>query len=269
MHFAANNNDNSPRTLLSPSDPEPVEIVNVNGSSEVFLLCEHAGHALPSRLADLGLSAADMDKHIAWDIGAEGVARRLSELLNAPLVLQRYSRLVIDTNRPLAARDCIPTISDGIEVPGNKGISKSDRQQRYDEIHRPLHDAVSTLLDKRANGGRPGVLVTIHSFTPVLGEQRRDFSVGLLFNRDRRLADALSTELQKIVQNHTVRLNAPYSVDDESDYAIPVHGEGRGLPSVLLELRNDLIGNISGQNAWAKRVNDALAKALVVLETSA
>ncbi len=254
--------------LLVPEDPAPVEIINADGLSSAFMLCEHAGRALPSVLAGLGLAAANMEKHIAWDIGAEGLARQLSERLDASLVLQRYSRLVIDTNRPFAAPDCIPEISDGVVIPGNAALDETARRLRYDEIHKPLHDTVATLLDRRAEAHRPGVLLTIHSFTPTLGKQRRDMSVGLLFNRDRRLADALQAALLQLAPDENIALNAPYSVDDDSDYAIPVHGEQRGIPHVLIELRNDLINDPAGQLLWAERLSSALAIALEKLEIS-
>jgi predicted N-formylglutamate amidohydrolase len=255
-----------PRALLSQGDPAPVEIVRPSGASPVLLLCEHAGRAVSARLGGLGLDAAEMDRHIAWDIGAAATARRLSDLLDAPLVLQRYSRLVIDPNRPSAAPDCIPEISDGTRIPGNAGLDEAARAQRYDEIHRPLHDAVSDLLDRRAAAGRPGVLVTVHSYTPVFAGQARAMAVGLLFNRDPKLAQALKAPLERLAPGQTVALNAPYSVDDESDYAIPVHGERRGIPHVLVELRNDLIADAAGQKLWAARLADALGSALKTLE---
>ena len=250
------------RRLLGAGDPAPVERVNVDGTAGLVLLCEHAGQIVPACLSGLGLPSSEMEKHIAWDIGAEGVARRLSQRLDAPLVLQRYSRLVIDANRPLSAPDCIPEISDGVTIPGNRGLSEADRRCRYDEIHAPFHAAVSDLLDARAAASRPTLLVTVHSFTPVMGGVARGMAVGLLFNRDRRLAGALKDALARIAPEAVVALNAPYSVDDDSDYAIPVHGEARGLPHVLVELRNDLIRDAAGQDLWAGRLADALQRIL-------
>lgn len=254
--------------LLSPGDPDPVEVVRAYGASSVFLLCEHAGRAVPGSLSGLGLDAAEMDKHIAWDIGAATTARLLSGLLDAPLVLQCYSRLVIDTNRPLNSVDCFPEISDGTVVPGNADLDDDARRQRYDEIHRPLHDTVSDMLDARAAAGRPGVFVTIHSYTPVFAGQVRPMAVGLLFNRDARLAEALKAALAQIAPSEFIAMNAPYAVDDASDYAIPVHGEQRGIPHVLVELRNDLVADVAGQQLWAGRLADALTTALKTLETS-
>ena len=252
--------------LLSSGDPPPVEVVRTSGTSPVLLLCEHAGRAVPSCLDGLGLDAREMDRHIAWDIGAAATARLLADLLDAPLVLQTYSRLVIDTNRPLAAPDCIPAVSDGTPIPGNARLTAAARARRYDEIHRPLHDRVSQMLDSRAAAGRPGALVTIHSYTPVFGGKARGMSAGLLFNRDARLAEALKAGLTLIAPDDEIALNAPYSVDDESDYAIPIHGEQRGIPHVLIELRNDLIAGAAGQRLWAGRLARALDRAARTLE---
>lgn len=254
--------------LFSQDDQDPVEVVNATGASPVFLLCEHAGRAVPASLATLGLDAGQMDTHIAWDIGAAATARQLSVLMDAPLVLQRYSRLVIDTNRPLCAPDCIPEISDDTPVPGNMGLDGIARAQRYDEIHRPLHNTVSNMLDARVAAGRPSALVTIHSFTPVFAGQVRPMSVGILYNRDARLAQALYETLKQVAPSDMIALNAPYKVDDASDYAIPVHGEQRGIPHVLIELRNDLIAEAAGQQVWAGRLADALSAALRNLEIS-
>lgn len=244
--------------LLGAGDPIGVECVNPDGRAGLVLICEHAGRTIPAALGDLGLNPTDMGTHIAYDIGAEDVARHMAQRLDAPLLLQRYSRLVIDPNRPFHAPDCIPEISDGVLVPGNQGLSEAARRCRQEEIHAPFHAAISDLLDARAAAARPTLLVTVHSFTPVLAGARREMEVGLLFNRDSRLALALKERLAELAPRATVALNAPYAVDDESDYAIPVHGEGRGLPHVLIELRNDLIANAQGQAHWAEWLADAL-----------
>src|SRR5689334_6976902 len=122
----------TPMTLLTPRDPQPVQTVNAGGRSPFVLTCEHAGRAVPESLGDLGgVAQADMDRHIAWDVGAEGLSKRLSTLLDAPLVLQRYSRLVVDCNRPFAAPDCFPPESDGTPIPANVGLTQGERQQRF------------------------------------------------------------------------------------------------------------------------------------------
>lgn len=252
--------DRADMRLLQAGDPAPVEWVNRASSSTIFLTCEHAGRAVPAALGDLGIAAEEMDRHIAYDVGAEGVARGMAERLDSPLVIQRYSRLVIDCNRPFEAQDCIVSQSDGTVVPANAGLSDIDRRCRYEEIHKPLHDAISAALDERQATGRPLVLVSVHSFTPVMRATGavRDFELGLLYNRDARLAERLADVFRIANPDVTVKLNEPYVVDDVSDYTIPVHGEKRGIPHVLIEVRNDLINDHRGQQEWADRLAASL-----------
>lgn len=245
-------------TLLSRDDPAPVEVVNRTGSSEFMLTCEHAGRAIAGGLGDLGVSPEDMDRHIAWDIGAEGLSRAMATLLDAPLVLQRYSRLIVDCNRPFEAADCFPEVSDGTVIPANRSLSNMDRMRRFAEIHEPLHRSIADLLDERARSGMQTVLVSVHSFTPVLAGIHRPWLLGALANRDTRFARAFLQAFASRNAGVSIALNEPYTVDDTSDYTIPVHGERRRLAHVLLEIRNDQIGDSTGQAIWAQRLADAL-----------
>lgn len=243
--------------LLDRDDPVPVEWLPAAATTPFVLACEHAGRAVPRRLGDLGVAAADMDRHIAFDVGAEGLARGLAARLGASLVLQRYSRLVIDCNRPHAAPDLIPPVSDGTAIAANAGISSAERALRWAAIHHPFHGRLSQLLDDVEEP----VLVAVHSFTRRLRNgPERPWQAGFLFNRDRRFATALMTALAGLEPGLCLALNQPYAVDDLSDYTIPVHGEGRGIPHVLLEVRNDLIAGPAGQQRWA----ELLARALPV-----
>ena len=253
----------TPKTLLTPRDPQPVETVNAGGRSPFVLTCEHAGRAVPESLGDLGgVAQADMDRHIAWDVGAEGLSRQLSTLLDAPLVLQRYSRLVVDCNRPFEAPDCFPAESDGTPVPANVGLTQSDRRQRFEEIHQPFHHELAQLLDERSASGAASVLVSMHSFTPRLaGGPHRPWHLGVLAHRDRRLADSFLKEFQQRYPDVPSTYNQPYVVDDLTDYTIPVHGEARGIPHLLLEIRNDLIADSEGHEAWAALIAETLAVA--------
>lgn len=245
--------------VLSPLDPPPVEVVNADGRADFVLVCEHAGTIVPKRLADLGLAAADMLRHIAYDIGAEGVARALAAQLEAPLFVQPFSRLVVDCNRPFDAPDCIPEVSDGTTVPGNQRLSERDRRQRYAEIHEPFHREVALLLDRRAAEGSPTTLVAVHSFTPRLaGGPERPWQLGVLSNRDASFAKRFLAAFQGRNPAAMLAHNEPYLVDDMSDFTIPVHGEARGLPHLLLEIRNDLIGDAEGQHAWAALIAETL-----------
>jgi len=207
-----------------------------------------------------------MERHIAYDIGAEGLARKLSASLDAPLILQRFSRLVVDSNRPFDAPDCIPTVSDGTRVPANGNLTEQERRQRFEEIHQPFHRAITQLLDRRAESATPTILVSIHSFTPKLsaGTPRpRPWLLGALSNRDAGFAQRFIAMFQAAHPELSCAHNEPYVVDDHTDYTIPVHGERRGLPHLLLEVRNDMISDDAGQERWARLIAHGLAAAAI------
>lgn len=248
-------------TLLGPDDPHPVNLINGDGDSPVILTCDHAGQAVPTHLGNLGVHEAELDRHIAYDIGAEALAERLSARLNATLVTQSYSRLVIDCNRHPSVRDSIVGESDGTHIPGNQNLPEWDRRRRHSEIHEPYHDTIARLLDERAAANSPVMLFSVHSFTPSMAGQERPWHAGLLFNRDPRLSRALMAVLEATSLNLTLGYNEPYTVDDESDYTIPVHGEQRGIPHALVEVRNDEIGHDTGLDQWADLLADALRRA--------
>jgi predicted N-formylglutamate amidohydrolase len=251
--------------LLSPEDPAPFEIVNGDGASRVVLLCEHAGRTVPRRLGDLGIPESEFERHIAYDIGAEGVARGLSAALDAPLVLQRYSRLVVDCNRAFDSADCMPEISDTTVIPGNRALARPERLARYEEIHVPFHREVSRLLDTHGRRHRTA-LVSIHSFTPRLLNEgiERPWQIGLLFNRDDRLARKLMAAIVSLDDTVKAAFNEPYTGNDLTDYAIPVHGEKRGIEHVLIEIRNDLITDERGQARWAEFLAAAIGAAVSI-----
>ncbi|MGA7866534.1 MAG: N-formylglutamate amidohydrolase [Stellaceae bacterium] len=243
----------SEAALLEPDEPDPVTLANESGGSVFFLTCEHAGRTFPRRLGRLGLSEAETLRHIAWDIGIGAVGRELSQLLNAAVILQTYSRLVIDCNRDPNVPSSIPEISEDTEIPGNHGLTEADRAARVDAIFRPYHNAIAAALDRRAAADRPSVLVALHSFTPLFKGVSRPWHVAVLFNRDPRLAHALA-ELLRAEGDLMVGENEPYRVSDLTDYTVPVHGERRGLPHVEIEIRQDLITDAAGQREWAERL---------------
>jgi predicted N-formylglutamate amidohydrolase len=239
--------------LLEPDEPDPVTLDNEAGDSVFFLTCEHAGRAFPRRLGTLGLLEAETLRHIAWDIGIGAVGRKLSRLLNAAVILQTYSRLVIDCNRDPNVPTSIPEISENTEIPGNRGLDEAERAARVDAIFRPYHNAIAAALDRRTAANRASVLVALHSFTPVFKGAPRPWHVAVLFNRDPRLAHALA-QLLRAEGDLMVGENEPYQVSDLSDYTVPVHGERRGLPHVEIEIRQDLIADPAGQKGWAERL---------------
>lgn len=239
--------------LLSPLDPAPVQVLREGGRSPFLLIADHAGRAVPSALGRLGLPQSELDRHIGWDIGIAGTTARLSERLDACAILQAYSRLVIDCNRPLDSPGSIVERSDGTPVPGNLDLDAHQRAQRIAEIFEPYHARIAAELDRRASAGRPVVLVAMHSFTPSMAGNDRPWHAGVLYQRDARFAHALLEALRD-EGDLVVGDNEPYRVSDATDYAIPVHAERRGLPHVELEIRQDLIADEAGQQAWAQRL---------------
>jgi predicted N-formylglutamate amidohydrolase len=244
-------------TLLAADEPHPVTVHNNAGRSPLLLVADHAGVAFPRTLGSLGVSAADLKRHIAYDIGIAGVGRRLAEALDAVLIAQNYSRLVIDCNRPLDAPSSVAEVSELTPIPGNVGLNKSERAARADEIFRPYHARIEAELDRRRAEARATALIALHSFTPVFKGAARPWHAALLYNRDPRLGRALSAMLKE-EPGLIVGDNEPYVVSDATDYTIPVHGERRGLPHALIEIRQDLIADDSGQRHWA----DLLARVL-------
>lgn len=225
--------------------------------SPFVIVCDHAGRQLPRALGTLGLSAADLQAHIAWDIGAAGVARRLSLELDAPLFEQRYSRLVIDCNRPLTAPDSIPKESGGTLIPGNERLSIAEANERARAIFMPYHARIRSALAARK---QPFVLIALHSFTPELLGVVRPFHAGVLYDRDSRLAKPLLALLRAEV-GLVVGENQPYRASATTDYSIIEHAEARGAPYVELEVRQDLIADEPGQTAWAARLARLLREA--------
>jgi predicted N-formylglutamate amidohydrolase len=240
-------------TLLVPGDPDPVSFDNEAGSADFFLTCDHAGRAIPRRLDRLGLPEHETRRHIAWDIGIGAVGEQLSKLLNAAVILQTYSRLVIDCNRDPKVASSIPEISETTEIPGNLDLSETARAARINGIFQPYHDTIAAALDRRAAAGRASVLVALHSFTPVFKGVARPWHAAVLYNRDARLARPLF-ELLSAEDGLVVGDNEPYRVTDLTDYTVPVHGERRGLPHVEIEIRQDQIADPGGQAGWAERL---------------
>ncbi len=237
--------------LLLPDDPSAWEIANAHGAGSAVVVCDHASNRIPSRLNRLGLSAATLASHIAWDPGAVEVARRLIELLDAPLIASGYSRLVIDCNRPLTSEESIASTSARVAVPGNQAIGAADRALRTAALFHPYHRAIAGVLDRRTADGRPSLLLSLHSFAPVLNGKRRPWQVGFAYGRDSRLALLLLDAFARhggLVVGH----NEPYTVEDTTDYTLPIHGERRGLPHVLIEIRQDMLTTAAACAGWAE-----------------
>ncbi len=246
--------------LLGKDEPPPCIEVGRHGRSNFVIVVDHASLRIPRRLGNLGLPQTELQRHIAWDIGSLSVARHMAEALDAPLVAQNYSRLVIDCNRDPKVESSIPQVSEACEIPGNMHLSAEQVLARRVEIFEPYHRHIRELLDERAAAGRPTILVAQHSMTNIYKGVRREMHAAVLYNRDRRFAglvlDALRREPDLIIGD-----NEPYFVSDDTDFTIPVHGEARGLPHVEIEIRQDLIIDAAGQMQWAARISKALQDA--------
>ncbi|WP_395828487.1 N-formylglutamate amidohydrolase [Elstera sp.] len=248
----------APTPLLAPDEPPAVTVLNAEGRAPVLFLCDHASPRVPRSLdrpetGGFGVSAKDMERHIAYDIGAEAVTRILSEKFDAPAILSGYSRLVLDLNRALDDGTSIPPVSDGTKVPANQHLSAAARAARIDALYHPYHNAIVEMLDGLKARGTSPAIISMHSCTPVLAGFKRPWHIGVLWNEDGRIALPLMRALEA-EGNLTVGDNEPYSGRDHDSHTIHRHAEARGLPHVLLEIRQDLISDAAGVTAWADRL---------------
>ena len=251
--------------LLGDGDIPPLHEVNAEGTSPFLLTSDHYGRILPRALGELGIAESELARHIGWDIGIGGVADRLAEMLDAHLIAQRYSRLVIDCNRSPGVASSIPVISEATTIPRNENISEGERAARRREIFEPYHHRIDAVIDRRLRDKRPTVLVSLHSFTPVYAGVVRPWHIGALYNRCTVLPQLLLKHLRS-EGDLVVGDNEPYAVSDLSDYTIPVHGEARGLVNTGIEIRQDLIADQSGQQQWAERLARIFAEIEVELK---
>jgi predicted N-formylglutamate amidohydrolase len=238
--------------LLAPDEPAAVRVLREAGTSDFMFTADHAGKLIPRSLGNLGVPAPDLERHIAWDIGIAGVTEHLSAALDATAALQTYSRLVIDCNRDPSWPSAMPAVSEFTEIPGNRDLTDVARTRRTEEIFRPYHDRIASLIDARAAAGRRTILVAMHSFTPVFKGEPRKIEVGVLYFRRTRLAEIM-LDLLRQEPDLTVGENAPYALTEASDYSIPFHAERRGMEHIEIEIRQDLIATPEGQAAWASR----------------
>ena len=250
-------------TLLQKGDPAPVGVENQHGASPILFVSDHAGVAIPAALGTLGLDEEQLARHIAYDIGIYSVTTEMALTLNAAYVFQPYSRLVIDCNRRPDMAQSIMTESDGTVVPGNQGLSDAAITARQREILAPYHNKILTMLSAREARGVPTVLFAMHSCTPIFGgaPEPRPWDIGILADKDWRIGNPLIA-LLKEETDLCVGRNQPYSVNAESDYTIPLHAEGRNLPYVEIEIRQDLIGDAAGQHRWAELLADVFPRAV-------
>ena len=236
------------------------ELLGGDAAKGCVLVCDHASNWMPPSYNALGLEAAELERHIAYDIGVGGVTRELNRLMGVPAVLARFSRLLIDPNRGYDDPTLVMQISDGSVVPGNAAIEPAEIERRKALYYRPYHAAIDAAIDQAIATGRPPVIVSIHSFTDNWRGRHRPWHVGILWDRDPRLPVPL-LELLRQEGELVVGDNAPYSGELKGD-CLYQHGTQRGLAHALIELRQDLIRDASGQREWAERLARILTELL-------
>lgn len=252
------------KTPLGHEDKEVVRVMRPDGASGIVIVCEHASNFFPPELDALGLSPQMQKGHAAWDPGALGVAQGLSERLDAPLVAGAVSRLVYDCNRPPEAPSAILECSEGQDIPGNIGLTFQGRRDRVTRYYMPFEARLREAMEL----ARARVLVTVHSFTPVFMGQSRDVEIGILHDVDTRLAEAMLACAGAHTTLRTQR-NAPYSAEDGVTHTLRLHGLNRGIPNVMLEVRNDLIATPQAQAEIARMLAGWITEALATVEATA
>lgn len=247
--------------LLAEDEPAPFEVVKPDASAPVVLVCDHASPFIPRVLQSLGLDETDLARHIAWDIGASEVTRHLAGLLDAPAVISHFSRLVIDPNRKPGHETSIPDESDGVQVPGNRNLMERDRAARLSCFFEPYQNTIGRqLAGRRQKCGVEPVLISLHSFTPVMNGVERPWKVGVLWNRDPRLPRPLIDRLR--AAGVPVGDNEPYSGRTHFGYTTQTHADAQGLANVLIEIRQDLIDTHHGAREWADLLGRILKEVL-------
>jgi len=236
--------------------PVAPEIVAATSDIDLVLLVDHASNHIPAVHGGLGLSAEYLDQHIAIDLGAEALARKIASLTGCGAVFARVSRLVLDVNRDPDSPTLIPEVSDGVAIPGNHALSEAERRARLDAYHTPYHAACDQVMQPFVNQGRVPLLVAVHSFTPEMNGEKRPWEVGFLYNRDARLAQALIGHLE-METDFTIGDNQPYS-GAKLYYTMQRHGMAHGFPQTTLEVRQDELDRTAKVDAWAHLMADML-----------
>lgn len=251
--------------LLQPGEPAPYRIENTKGKAPILIVCDHASNRVPRALKDVGLSKADLGKHIAWDPGTEDIGRYMSEKLDATGFFACYSRIVVDVNRGERSPECMREVSDHIHVPGNKGLSAAEKRQRLDEIFWPYHRALAAQIKTYRKKKIVPLIVSLHSFTPEMEGYKRPWHIGVLWNKEETIARRLVAELRAKNPDMVVGENEPYTLKQANltKNTIKTHAEDSGLPYVIVEFRQDLVGTKRGALKWGRIFLEALAPILL------
>ena len=236
--------------ILNPSELETFDIINSGVKAPLVLACDHASNTIPASLNNLGLAPANLQGHIAWDIGAAAVTRRLSEILQAPAILARFSRLVIDLNRDPNDPASIPIVSDQTTIPGNQNLAAPERASRKQDLYDPYHERLADLLSHQCSAGVSPGLISIHTFTPHMTGEARPWHIGVLWNRDPRIAEPLIETLEHPSHNLVVGDNKPYS-GKQYAHTLDIHAGAYGYANCAIEIRQDLVQSEDQVHGWA------------------
>jgi len=247
--------------LIEPGDPPPYMTYNDGGSAKVLLVADHASPYFPASMNQLGLADWVLDRHVTWDIGSDILTRYLADLIDAPAILAGFSRLIIDPNRKLDDPTAFIEVSDGIAIPGNQGLSETQKQMRVESFFRPYHDAIAARLREFENSGSVPALISMHTCTPVFAQVVRRWHIGVMWDKDPRIARPLMERLGGM-PDICFGDNEPYSGRHTHDFTIDHHAEPAGLPHVGIEVRQDLVGNADGARKWAEILATALQETL-------
>ena len=246
-----------------------VSVDNRDGAGSYILVCDHASNSMPREFGGLGLEAADLGRHIAFDPGALGVAQSMAANLDAPLVRSNASRLLIDCNRPLDAPDLIAEVSEIYDIPGNKGLTIAQKAERIERFYHPFHSAVEAVVLPRLKAGKHPGFIAVHSFNPIYRGVQRPWEIGIIHDEDSAWALAM-VDLIRAETGFTVGVNQPYSPKDRVYFTLERHARSRGLPAVMIEVRNDEIATDKQQAVWGDLLSRAAKTAFKELhETGA
>jgi len=250
---------NTVTPLLGKSEKPVVRVVNAQSKSQLLIVCDHASNKIPKKLGNLGVRKKDLEKHVAWDPGTEDIDLYMAKQLKAPAVVAEYSRLVVDLNRGKKSPDIMREVYDHIVVPANKGLTPAQKKQRIDEFFTPYHEMIETRLKQILARKKVPVLISIHSFTPKMDGFKRPWHVGVLWNKDDRIARHVIQNMRALDKKHLGRRivvgeNEPYTLKDENlgENTISVHAEKRRIPYIIVEFRQDLVNTKAKAEKWAK-----------------
>jgi predicted N-formylglutamate amidohydrolase len=248
-------------SLLSANDPPPYEFYNEGGTAQVLLVADHASSFIPASLDQLGLDDWVLQRHVAWDIGSDKLVKQLADLLDAPAILSGFSRLIVDPNRQLDDPSAFPEISDGIAIPGNQNLSAESRDLRAKSFFQPYHEAIERRLKQFSDNGIVPAFISIHTCTPVFNQVIRPWHMGVMWDKDPRIALPMMGKLKQM-DGLCFGDNEPYSGRHAHDFTIDHHAEPAGLPYVGIEVRQDLVGTTEGAHKWATVLSDSLGDIL-------